>query len=285
MRRSVAVGRRIASTSRAAPSAAARSSRPASERRTASRRVIDSPVTSLAAMRRRSRSISSGGGEGEAGGSRYDRSDHGAGRAAGAARHLRAARGTPAHEAFDDRGLRATRAAPVGEARTPPAIHRVRRRGNAAAAARRRTSRLAIVRARNAIRRAGGVLRLRRVDMHRAAIPVESARQCPQSRGVVAVAGLTCRPITSTATGPAPAIFSAAAALCTLAPLAHVSSMSSTASPARSLRRVELVGIDGACRDRGARAGEQSPVPIAGVADELADDARQRVCGVTRLVA
>ena len=107
---------------------------------TGSTRETSSPATLLAAMHSRSRSI----GWRKAGGSSRERTFHAARRSARAARHRSTARGAPAHEALDRRGLRATRGDPVAEARPPQALHRLRRRGDAADAARRGPRPLAV---------------------------------------------------------------------------------------------------------------------------------------------
>ena len=59
--------------------------------------------------------------------------------------------------------------------------------------------------------------------------------------------------MTSAATASAPAVLSAAAALCTLAPVVHVSSMSRTDSPARSVVRAVFPRIYGSLRERRSR--------------------------------
>ena len=76
--------------------------------------------------------------------------------------------------------------------------------------------------------------------------------------------------MTTTATRPAPAAFSAAAALWALAPVVHVSSISSTDSPFSRRDGAELLGCEKA---RGAavdvRAHEQPRVPVPGGIDDL----------------
>ena len=88
--------------------------------------------------------------------------------------------------------------------------------------------------------------------------------------------GLRCRPITTAAIGPAPAVWSAAAALCALAPLVQVSSSSSTAAresrdrlEAPSVEPARLTGIAARRSSRRWRARRR--------ADELAGDPAERM--------